>query len=131
MSTGGGPVFWLVYWGLMLSALGGSIGSEFSALAAAITVGLAAIIIVRIIFPGRWSTHTLTVIVLFMTVVVGFLHWRILSTTEDTIKTDQRPWVGMMGIDPVREHPQSDKIIAYGVTIGKAASRPPWKWIFK
>jgi hypothetical protein len=59
-----------------------------------------------------------------MTVVVGFLQWRILSTTEDTIKTDQRPWVGLSGIEPI---PESSRVAAYGVTIANSGKSPALK----
>ena len=98
--SSGGPAFWLSYWAVMLSAIGGSISWAISPLIAVIVAGIAAILITRKIWPGRASTDTLTILVLFLTVIVGFLQWQILNKTEHTMRTNERPWVGLGAIVP-------------------------------
>jgi hypothetical protein len=116
----------------MLSATGGSIswasGIPYAWLLVAVVVAVLVIFAAGKAWPE--SVSLLTVVALFLTAVVGFLQWQILSTTEETIKTDQRPWVGLAEIDPIRESRGSSKVVAYHIDTLNIGKSPALKQIF-
>jgi hypothetical protein len=100
--SSGGPGFWLSYWAVMLSVMGGSMSWALHDQPVLqivwIALAVAAVLIVRRVSPSTASGETLTIIVLCITAFIAYLQWQTLEKTDITLRNRQRAFVFLEGV---------------------------------